>query len=133
MTAEKKPRPPTRHEKLAEMIKVLSATQVLRSPAELAEACTCPPELFAALITGRPELIKVAKAKALTVEECGQVYALIGTLIQTNAALIRHAEDVGKLVGDWADLFKGLSHLGVEIENFAQFKVASDIEERIAA
>lgn len=133
MTADKKLRPPTRHEKLVEVLKTLSAKQVLRSPAELADSCACPPEMFGALITGRPELIKLAKPRALNEEECGQLYQLIGTLIETNTLLREHAETTGKLVADWADLFKGLASLGLEIENFAQFRVSSDTEERIAA
>ena len=123
-------RRPTRADKLADIIRELSTKKVLRSPAELSETVAMPPELFVAMASGRPEMIKLAKPRTLSEEETKQVFHLIATLIETNMLLKEHAEAVSKLVGDWANLFKGLHKLGDEIENFAGFKTASDIDER---
>lgn len=129
-----KPRKATRMETLDAFLKTAAMKTALKSPAELTEPVECPAEFFAAFVTGRPELIKLVKPRSLNETECAAIYKLVAVLIETNSALREHAETVGKAVGDWADLFKGLNKLGWEIENFAQFKPsATGDDERIAA
>jgi hypothetical protein len=102
----------------------------LDAPNAFTEAVSCPAELYAGLQANRPELIRVAPARPLTADETKAVYSLIATLIETNAALREHAEQVSQLVENWGSHFKGLERTGNQIRQFAAFKplIAADPE-----
>ena len=90
-------------------------------PSALAETCSLPMDIAAALVTGRPELLKLTQPRALTADECKRLYHFIGVLIQTNNNLQRHAAQVAILVDTWGQAFKGMTHAAERIENFANF------------
>lgn len=56
-----------------------------------------PGELSMAILTGRLELLKLAKPKPLTEEECKVLYELLGVLIETNLTLQQHSLLVAEL------------------------------------
>jgi hypothetical protein len=80
-----------------------------------------PAELYPALATGRPELIKLAAPRDLTATEAEALYKIIGCLIETNVALREHAAQLAVFVGQWSDAFKHLRSLGDRINRFAMF------------
>jgi len=85
------------------------------------EPLNVPSDIYPAILTLRHELMKTAPARALTAEECKTVYAVIGGLIETNAALRFHAERLAQLVDSWAGNFKALERTGQRIQRFANF------------
>jgi hypothetical protein len=87
----------------------------------LVDEVKVPPDIFAALFTGRPEVIKLIKARDLTAAEAAPLFAVIATLIETNAALREHAVMTARLVNNWADAFKQLHGVGKKVQRFASF------------
>lgn len=55
------------------------------------------PELAPAIATGRLELLRLAAPRALTAEECGKMFALVGGLLETNQVLQRHSQLLSQL------------------------------------
>jgi hypothetical protein len=90
------------------------------------EELKVPSELYPALLTMRPQLLKAIKPRALDEAECAALYQLICGLIETNAALREHAEGVAKLAHDWSAAFVGLERLARKITDFASFRVPTD-------
>jgi hypothetical protein len=80
-----------------------------------------PADIFPALQSGRPELIKLIQPRELTAVEAKALFNIIGTLIETNTALRDHAAFVSQFVGNWADSFKALRSVGDRIVRFAAF------------
>jgi hypothetical protein len=101
-------------------------------PASLTEDVAMPPEFVAAFVTGRPELVKLVRPRALTEEECKSLYNAMAVLIQTNAALIEHAQRLATSVDQWDNAFKQLDSVGRRIVDFANFRspLESDDEEK---
>src|SRR5262245_37542622 len=58
------------------------------------EELHAPPEIALALATGQAELIRLAKPRPLTAEDCAALYKLIAGLLDTNAALREHAAEL---------------------------------------
>lgn len=84
-----------------------------------------PSELMPALMTARPQLIKLVKPRAMSEEEVKQLLEIIGTLMETNWVLQEHSRTVAHLVKEWVGAFRGLNTVGWRIRNFANF-VRSD-------
>ena len=85
-----------------------------------------PEELLPAIMTQRPQLMP--KPKQLSAEQCGVLYEIIGTLLDTNMALQEHTRETAQLVDAWLSAFKGLSSLGAKIGDFANFRTQIDEE-----
>lgn len=92
------------------------------------EELAVPPDMFPALVTNRPELLKAAKPRAMSAEEVAVLYKLIAGLIETNSALREHAEMLAQSVDSWADAFKQLRSVGNKIQRFANFEPVSERE-----
>ena len=90
------------------------------------EEMQVPREIALAIHTGRPELLALAKPRALSEAECKILYDLIGNLIRTNVALRQHAEHTATMVENWATAFKGLRRIGDDIVEFANFRSVKD-------
>jgi hypothetical protein len=88
-----------------------------------------PGDLYPALASNRPELIKAIPPRQLEPEEAKALFNIIGTLIETNAALKEHAAHTAKMVLQWGDAFKHLRSLGYSIERFATFDHAEEVSE----
>ena len=86
------------------------------------EELRVPSELYPALITNRPELIRLAKPRALTAEEADALYKLIAGLIETNGALRIHAAQVAALVQDWVGAIHGMVSTARKVRQFANFE-----------
>jgi hypothetical protein len=114
---------------LNEKVARLAREAKLESWSSFVEELPVPGDLAAGLMTGRPELIRTAPGRALTVEECRALYRLIAGLVETNSALQEHARELAKLVGAWGDSFKALRAIGGQIERFAEFKPVAEEED----
>lgn len=81
-----------------------------------------PQDIMPALASNRPELMKLIPARELSKAECQVLYHLIAGLIETNAALREHAQEVAHQVDIWAQAFKQLQTVGFRIQEFANFR-----------
>lgn len=88
------------------------------------EELKVPPELVPALMTGRPELIRLAPARACNADEVKVLLTVIGGLLETNYALREHAAEVAQLVRNWTSAFDTLGTVGRKIGKFALFQHA---------
>lgn len=89
---------------------------------EFVQEVKVPTDLYAALLSNRPELVRLAPKRDMTAAEVTSLYELIYTLMETNEALRQHAQRVALLVKNWHQQFKGLATAGAQIERFANFK-----------
>jgi hypothetical protein len=86
------------------------------------EALQVPAELAPAIMTGRVELLKITPTRDYSAAEVAVLFKLIGALMETNAALREHAQEVAHLVDNWASAFKTLAAVGAKVEKFANFR-----------
>lgn len=100
---------------LDEEVKKLAAKCSLESWNSFIEELIVPSELYPALMTNRPELIKNIPGRNMNANEVKCLYQLIGTLIETNAALRQHAQQTAHLVNNWGAAFKQLQTIGGKI------------------
>jgi len=94
----------------------------LASPQAFIRELRVPAELLPAITTGRTELIALATPRALTAEECRALYALIGALIDTNAALRDHATAVADGARYIADSMGGVIANARRLEALADWR-----------
>jgi hypothetical protein len=99
----------------------LMAESKLRSWRGFVAALDVPGEIAPAVQTGRPELIRLAKPRALTEGEAGALYGVIAGLIDTNQALQQHAAGVARLAGSAAGQAAGTVRMLGRIEDYAKF------------
>lgn len=81
-----------------------------------------PGELVPAFATGRIEMVKLARPRALTEAECKVMFELVGGLLETNAVLREHASLVGDLVLTMEQSLKGSLHAVSRVRDLAQFR-----------
>lgn len=105
----------------------------LDSWSSFVEALQVPNDLAVALMTGRYELVKAAKPRALTIDECATLYKLIAGLVETNAALREHTERVAMLTNRLNDALTGFASTAQSINDFANFRVTGESEDGDAA
>lgn len=94
----------------------------LNSYTSFTEALHFPADFLPAVLSGRPELLRVATPRAMSTEEVATLYTLLAGLMDTNMVLRTHAQEVAKAVGIWKEAFRQLESVGHQIENFANFK-----------
>jgi hypothetical protein len=121
-TTAEKVRKPTVTDRLDEQITELSRRCRMDNWAEFIGDFELPEDLLPAVMSGRYELVRAATPRAMTGEEVAKLYRLIGVLLETNAALREHAQQVAEQVGIWTDAFKHLNSVGNRIEHFANFR-----------
>jgi|SRR5215471_13281317 len=86
------------------------------------EELKVPSELFGALMTNRPEMVRLAQRRPLTAQEADALYNLIAGLIETNSALRAHAAQVASLVQDWMSGIHGMISTARKVRQFARFE-----------
>jgi hypothetical protein len=86
------------------------------------EPMDAPQDLAVAIMTGRPELVKLAQPRALTQDECAVVFKMLSILLETNSALREHAALTAQLVGQWTDSVQAIFATAGKIEDFANYR-----------
>jgi hypothetical protein len=118
----------TADERINARLKELRAKVQLPDWRTLTEDLKVPQALAAAFMTNRPELVKVVRAKhlmgadAVTEQNINALLKMIAVLLETNAALQSHAQELAVLMQDFHSLFKGLLHTAQRVEDFANFR-----------
>lgn len=82
-----------------EMLTALQEAAVLPSANGFAEELKIPGDMMMAFAADRPELLVLAKPRALDAEQVGVLITLIGVLMKTNRALRAHITGTGELIG----------------------------------
>lgn len=109
--------------------KILEIQERMRTWNDFVREIKVPAEIAPAFQTGRIELIKLARPRALSAEECGALYDVIGGLLETNQALKEHAQLVGDLVATTHQGLKGAVHAVERMRRFAAFE--EPVEEEV--
>jgi hypothetical protein len=112
-----------------ELLAELEALGHLKKWSEYTKDVKAPTQVIAALLTGRPEILHWGKPRSLNEEECAAVYDLIGTLVETNMALQRHAQALTQLTHNMRDNAKGIMRMIDQIHDFANFRSSDEREE----
>jgi hypothetical protein len=116
---------------LDERIAELSARCKLDGWSSFVETLSLPQDVYPALLTGRPELLRLVQPRALSADEAGKLLKALGVLIETNMALREHAEQMAQLVDNWSGMFAGLHSTGEKIQRFANFeRITAEGEEQ---
>jgi len=126
METETKQRKPSKADYLDERVHNLRGKLKLAKYTELMREVSLPVELAAALMTGRPELARLAPKRDFTQKEAQELYNAVVVLIETNRALQEHAQELGLLVNNWAAAFTQLRSTGAQIERFAKFQTLDE-------
>lgn len=111
----------TKQQELEDQIIRLSQQCKLNSWTSLIVDIDVPMDIAPALLSGRPELIKIIQPRDLPAAEAAILFNIIGNLIETNQALQEHAAQLADFVGQWTDAFKHLRSVGNRICRFALF------------
>lgn len=85
-----------------------------------------PSELNPAILTGRLDLLKLAKPTAKTADEVKVLYDLIGALLETNAVLREHSIIVSELAEQMTGGLKGTLRALHRMQSYAKFENAID-------
>jgi hypothetical protein len=93
------------------------------------EELQVPSELYPALVTNRPELLRLVQARPLTSDECAVIYKLVAGLLETNAALRLHTARVAQLTNNLNGAMKQFGSAAQSIQQFANFGVVGDGDE----
>jgi hypothetical protein len=112
----------TKAEALDDEIRRLAALCKLDSWTAYVDPMTVPSDIYPALLSGRPELLKAVQPRALSADESKVLFDIIGNLIETNIALRDHASQLASFTHIWTDAFKQLHSVGERIERFAKFQ-----------
>lgn len=100
----------------------------LRSWAELTEECPVPPDIAAAIGTGRPGLIQDIR-RPLTTEEGQQLINLIRVLLDTNNELQQHCVRVAQRAEQLQDNLKGVVTSVNKLQALAEFRNPEEDDE----
>jgi hypothetical protein len=115
-------------ETLADDIRHYRKTCSLDSWTSFVRELQIPNDLFPALATDRPELLRLAKPRALSEEECKILYDLLGGMLETHWALRAHTMKVAELVDRWNGAFVGLATISRQITDLANFREPVEFE-----
>lgn len=107
---------------LDERVVELSKQAKLDSWNSFVEELQIPSEVYPALLTNRPELIRLARPRPLNEEEVAALYKLIAGLLETNQALRLHAQQVGDMTREFSGALRGVITTAVKLKRFAQFR-----------
>ena len=112
----------------AQITAAAQAFEDLPSWSAFVKTIQVPNDLTPGVVTMRPELIKIAKPRPLTADECRVLYDLIADLVATNNALRSHAQEVAQMTDNWLTNFAGIQSIGNRIASFANFQHFSNEE-----
>jgi len=119
-----------RIQQLEDQLTRLTAECKLDSWTAFVDEMKVPNDIYVALATGRPELIKAIGPRDLKAEEAEALFSIISSLLKTNMALREHAEQLACFTDQWIQAFKALFSVGRRINRFAYFdKAETDDEE----
>lgn len=85
------------------------------------ETLQIPGDIMPAIITQRPEMLKMVQPRQLSQPEHQAYINLIAGLIETNTALRQHAAEVARLAGNWMNMVSGMVGLAQRVKRFASF------------
>src|SRR5215471_8637335 len=102
----------------AELLERIEHVSKLDSWSSYIEEIKVPQDMLPALLTNRPELLKLIQPRALTIEEAATIYKLVATLIETNMALKEHAELVAQMLDNMMGGFTAIQATAKRIDNF---------------
>jgi hypothetical protein len=106
-----------------EQLRDIAQRAHLSKPNDLADAVqNLPVELTIAIASGRPELIGTATPRPLSADETKVVFHLVKVLMETNAALQEHANQLGNMATTWMGSIKGAVSFADDIAKFARFQ-----------
>lgn len=120
-TLQDRARKRSRSEQIGDLLADYISSAKIDSWAAFVGELQVPSDLYPALLTMRPELLKAVTPRALTADEHRTLLNLIAGLIETNVALRMHAQEVSTLANGWLDQFRGLDTVGRRIVAFAAF------------
>lgn len=100
----------------------------LRSWAELTEECPAPPDIVAAIGTGRPGLIQNIR-RPPTAKEGQQLINLIRVLLDTNNELQQHCVRVAQRAEQLQDNLKGVVTSVNKLQALAEFRNPEEDDE----
>jgi hypothetical protein len=112
----------SRDRELTDQIADLATRARLNCWNEFVEELKVPSELAPALVTMRPELIRLAQARPLSAEEAQALYRLVGALLETNMVLREHAQAVAAMTENWVGAIHGMVKVAGRIGRFAEFR-----------
>ena len=104
-------------------------TFVLKKWNDLTEEITAPSTVIAALMTGRPEMLKFNLPTASTSEETASLYNVIRVLMETNRELQTHSQRVADEMDQLRGTLRGLNRKFLELSHLANFKEGQIDEE----
>jgi len=110
----------------AELLERIERVSKLDNWNSFIEEISVPGDMAPALLTGRPELLRIVQPRPLTIEECAAIYKLVMVLIETNMALREHAETVAHMVNNMMNGFTNVYATENRIDAFANFRQADD-------
>lgn len=96
---------------------------------DLTEEVTAPPAIIAALMTGRPEMLKLASATASTPEETAALYNIIRVLMETNRELQGHSQRVATEMDQLRGTLRGLNRKFLDLYHVASFTEGDNEDE----
>ena len=88
-----------------------------------------PGDVAPAIMSARGELLRLVPPRELSADEHKVYLDLIGGLLETNAALRRHAEQVSQIAEQLRPLVKGFAKTCLRLEGFARFEKTDDVVE----
>lgn len=81
-----------------------------------------PADIVPAMATGRLELLKLARPRALTEDECAVFYQLIGGLLETNQALQQHSSLIAGMAAEVRRGLGGIDGMAGRLDAYANFR-----------
>jgi hypothetical protein len=104
-------------------------TAKLRNWNDLTEEVKAPQTVMLAMMTARPELLKLAPKQAATEEETAALYNVIRVLMETNQELQRHSQKVADEMKNLRLTLQGMKRKFDELFALASFTEADDESE----
>ncbi len=95
----------------------------------LARDVKVPADFQPALMTGRPELMRLVKPRELSAADSAVFIDLIACLLETNSLLQQHASLVAKVVNQVASNARGTANAVVRLEHYANFVLPPNDED----
>ena len=103
-------------------IEHLAGRNRLASWNSFVEELDVPADLMPALVTMRPELLRLAPRRVLTAEEHDVLLRLLAGLLDTNIALQAHAQDLAEMTKTMDDTIRGLGAMTLRLRRYANFQ-----------
>lgn len=90
------------------------------------EELQVPSDLYPAIMSNRPELVRAVRPRDLPAYQVEILYKLIAGLIETNAALRQHTERVAQLTDNLNAAMTQFTRAALSIQQLANFTVSDN-------